>query len=67
MGGNKLTYILKNTESSFCPKCNTRVQLLTNEKINSPIFFICFRCKYIGESGIGEVKLTIEQPSTSIE
>lgn len=42
------------TESSFCPQCDQPVLLLSNG--DSPQFYLCWDCQWIGEVGIGTVR-----------
>lgn len=56
-GKMKSHYIFQETESSFCPKCDKNVYLMTNDMApGTPNFYICFDCKWIGQIGVGEVE-----------
>ena len=52
-------YVLQSAEKSFCPKCGKEVHLLcpVNERFGGPSFYICFHCKYIGEVGVGPIRV----------
>ncbi|WP_193774779.1 hypothetical protein [Vallitalea guaymasensis] len=46
-------------EKVYCPKCNKQVYLLSAKDIkDTPKFYICFDCKYIGQVGVGKVEVT---------
>jgi hypothetical protein len=60
-------YVLIETEKSFCPKCHNTVGLLTSTQHRLPSFYICFSCKYVGEVGVGPVKLPSEDIGVRIE
>jgi hypothetical protein len=51
----KSKYTLRRTSSSFCPNCNERPYLLSQENMTNS-FYICFSCKFIGEIGEGKVE-----------
>lgn len=56
----KSSFILQKTESSFCPRCDTNVYLLCKGEDDvhlGPTFYICFNCKFIGEIGVGAVRM----------
>ncbi|WP_375178434.1 HNH endonuclease [Enterococcus rotai] len=41
---------------AYCPKCSRKVELLFSEETSElPQFYICFKCKIIGQFGIGEL------------
>ena len=41
---------------AYCPKCSRKVELLFSEESSlSPQFYICFKCKTIGQFGVGEL------------
>jgi hypothetical protein len=42
---------------SHCPECNTLVYWLHEpEAVNyAPSFFICYNCRYVGQTGVGPV------------
>ena len=52
-------YIFFKTESSFCSYCNKNVYLLTSDENTKgkSSFYICFNCKFIGEVGVGRVRM----------
>lgn len=52
-------YLIEDTQSTRCPKCNDKVKILMEDSINSgarPSFYICFPCEYVGQIGVGEVR-----------
>jgi hypothetical protein len=55
---NTSPYELIKTDNSFCPLCKKTVSLLCPIDImpnHLPAFYICFRCKQIGQVGVGQV------------
>jgi predicted RNA-binding Zn-ribbon protein involved in translation (DUF1610 family) len=43
-------------EDVFCPDCGKEVySLRDDDRHDSPKFYICFKCKYIGHIGVGRV------------
>lgn len=41
---------------AYCPKCSRKVELLfPEEKSELPQFYICFKCKSVGQFGVGEL------------
>jgi len=53
------TYIVQESEKSFCPRCDRSVMLLcpkTLRRTRKPWFYICFWCRSIYEVGRGELK-----------
>lgn len=58
---SKSDYRLIHAEDSTCPVCKSSVYLLASDRLSpSPAFFICFGCKFVGESGVGAVPLRRE-------
>lgn len=56
-----MNYILLQTNSSNCPRCNKPLQLLHDSNdLTSPQFYICFEDKFISQIGKGEILLTID-------
>lgn len=55
-----MKYLIQRTESSFCPDCDRRVYLLTEETGDWPQFYLCFRCRYVGH--IGHRRLGVPDP-----
>ena len=56
-----INYILLQTNSSYCPKCNKPLQLLHDSNdLTSPQFYICFEDKFISQIGKDEILLTID-------
>lgn len=52
---------------AYCPKCSRKVELLFSEETSAlPQFYICFKCKTIGQFGLGELS-TNEFPAFSTE
>lgn len=48
----------KSLTQSLCPVCSELTVLLAPiDIINSslPAFYLCFACRYIGQSGVGEI------------
>jgi len=54
------SYLVFKTESSFCPECNENAYLLTSVDKGKSSFYICFKCTFIGEVGVGRVKVEKE-------
>ncbi len=52
-------YKLRKTEKSFCGGCGEPVYMMNNSETMTalPIFWICFKCKRIAESGCGVVEI----------
>ncbi len=50
-------YILNKTEKSHCPECNQQLYMLANENLTKVAFYICFNCKFVGQIGVGVVKI----------
>lgn len=41
---------------AYCPKCSRKVELLFSEEPSKlPQFYICFKCKTVGQFGVGEL------------
>ncbi|MGX7245407.1 HNH endonuclease [Enterococcus quebecensis] len=41
---------------AYCPKCSRKVELLFSEESQeAPQFYICFKCKTVGQFGLGEL------------
>ncbi|MDF2615478.1 MAG: hypothetical protein K0Q47_133 [Sedimentibacter sp.] len=56
MKSSKSYFKLSKQENVFCPKCNKVVYRLSDDKRqDSPKFYICFDCKFIGHIGVGQV------------
>lgn len=55
-----MRYIIQDVTKSHCPNCNKTVKLLclndASEMHNSPAFYICFDCNFVGEIGVGRVE-----------
>jgi hypothetical protein len=59
------TYVMNTTGQSRCPKCDKPITLLapvewTWEPGKEPSFYVCFDCKWIGQIGVGPVKIVEE-------
>ena len=56
----KSTYILIETDKTFCPNCGRNVELLVSSNretvIDLPAFYICCRCNSVSQVGVGPVK-----------
>lgn len=52
-------YVLLKMSSSFCPKCQSTVELLSRKDGGLPNFFICFKCGRVAQVGVAEVKREI--------
>jgi hypothetical protein len=48
-------YLLQPAPQSYCPRCLQPVELLCNEAMTGPSFYICFPCRFIGQVGVGPV------------
>jgi DNA-directed RNA polymerase subunit RPC12/RpoP len=52
-----MAYIIQTAESSRCPLCNGKVDLLCPGDLRKgPMFYICFDCKTVAKVGVGPVK-----------
>jgi predicted RNA-binding Zn-ribbon protein involved in translation (DUF1610 family) len=52
----KSSFMVIETESSYCPECHKTVSLLSNfDDRKSPAFYICFSCGFVGQVGVGPV------------
>jgi len=47
-------YVITKSTKSRCPDCNCIVYLLSDDKYDSPSFFICSCCNSVWEIGVGE-------------
>lgn len=52
-----MIYIIQNVRA-VCPDCNKPVKLLCEKDITmtSPMFYICWNCDKVYQTGVGEVK-----------
>jgi predicted RNA-binding Zn-ribbon protein involved in translation (DUF1610 family) len=53
-------YIIQIVQSSYCPNCNNLVYLLCHKDGESPSFYICWNCHFVGEIGVGIVTEEIQ-------
>lgn len=53
----KSKYVIQKTDKSTCPLCGNKVRLLCDENMRKgkPAFYICFKCEFVGEIGVGDV------------
>lgn len=52
-------YMIENVQNIRCPKCNCKVKILLEDSMSSgtrPAFYICFKCEFIEQIGVGEVR-----------
>jgi hypothetical protein len=52
-------YVLQRAEITYCPECNNQnVHMLCPEDYGKGdnAFYICFRCGYVGQIGVGKVR-----------
>lgn len=57
-GSSIVKYILQTADGTVCAQCNNReVYLLCPEDMafTLPAFYICLKCHFIGQIGVGEV------------
>ena len=59
------TYIMHTVDQTSCPKCDKSVVLLAPsewkwEPEKDPSFYVCWDCEWIGQVGIGPVKIVEE-------
>ncbi|MBO0474133.1 hypothetical protein IGL98_000049 [Enterococcus sp. DIV0840] len=51
-----MTYHRFKLPKAYCPKCSKKVELLFSEESSKmPQFYICFKCKTVGQFGVGEL------------
>ena len=63
----KSNFILQKCDKSFCKNCDSKVYLLTSKDGRAGAsFYICFKCHYVAEVGVGPVssanKCSCKQP-----
>ena len=48
-------YVVHRAEGSSCPCCEQTVDVLTDREgyHGTPAFYFCWRCRWIGEIGVG--------------
>ncbi len=52
----RMLYLCKVAGKSYCPICRNYVWMLFHEGVNTPYFYICFRCEWVGQAGVGIVR-----------
>lgn len=51
-----MTYHRFKLPKAYCPKCSKKMELLFSEEVSEmPQFYICFKCKTVGQFGVGEL------------
>ena len=64
-----MKYVMQETAKSRCGYCYSPVHLLIEEEpnlflfITLPMFYICFHCKKVFQTGIGEVERVKDEKS----